>query len=66
MGVFDNGDFTVLKIPHFNEIQAFYTNGKIIIDDISPNNLRLDSLRRIRIIDCSIINKFDWIKYYES
>lgn len=28
MGVFDNGDFTVLKIPHFNEIQAFYTKKK--------------------------------------
>lgn len=135
MGVFDNGDFTVLKIPHFNEIQAFYTknkvpyfshlkligfvnisqillpvfiqeklkilnqdsfhkyinkldqmmfkkgfrilnnpfiqyraytNGEIIIDDISPDNLGLDSLGRIRIIDCSVINKSDWIKYYES
>lgn len=29
MGVFDNGDFTVLKIPHFNEIQAFYTKNKV-------------------------------------
>lgn len=43
-----------------------YTNGKIIIDDISPDNLGLDSLGRIRIIDCSVINKSDWIKYYES
>lgn len=135
MGVFDNGDFTVLKIPHFNEISAFYikntvpyfsplkligfvnisqillpvfaqeklrildensfhkyinkldqmmfkkgfrilnnpfiqyrayTKGEIIIDDISPDNLGLDSLGRIRIVDCSVINKSDWIKYYES
>ena len=42
------------------------TIGKIIIDDISPDNLGLDSLGRIRIIDCSVINKSDWIKYYES
>lgn len=135
MGVFDNGDFTVLKISHFNDISAFYikntipyfsplklvgfanvsqillpvfiqeklrilnedsfykyidkldqlmiekgftvlnnpfvqyrayTNGKIIIDDISPDNLGLDSLGRIRIIDCNIINKSEWIKYYEN
>ena len=56
--------FTVLNNP-FVQYRA-YTNGKIIIDDISPDNLGLDSLGRIRIIDCNIINKSEWIKYYEN
>ena len=38
-----------------------YTNGRVVVDDISPGNVGLDWLRRPKIIDSSVQTVPEWI-----
>ena len=39
-----------------------YTNGRIVVDDISPGNVGLDWLRRPKIIDSNVQTVPEWLE----
>lgn len=49
------------KVNDPNVQYRAYTNGRVVVDDISPGNVGLDWLRRPKIIDSSVQTVPEWI-----
>lgn len=38
-----------------------YTNGDLIVDDVSPDNIGLNWLRKPKMIDFTVLSASEWI-----
>lgn len=59
--IMNNHGFSILDNPYIQ--YRAYTNGEIVVDDISPDNLGIDSLGNIKLIDCSVLKLSEWIQF---
>lgn len=59
--IMNNHGFSILDNSYIQ--YRAYTNGEIVVDDISPDNLGIDYLGNIKLIDCSVLELSEWIQF---